>query len=58
MEREPMSLDRSLKTGGKLSAKRSVLTRGERITKLKEEKKFDAKKTKPLGLAKTLVPKG
>ena len=53
-----MSLDRSLKTGGGLSAKRSVMTRGERISKLTEDKKFDAKKDKPLGLPKTLVPKG
>ena len=52
-----MSLDRSLKTGGGLSAKRSVMARGERIAKLTEDKKFDAKKNKPLGLPKTLVPK-
>lgn len=53
-----MSLDRSLKTGGKLSSKRSVMTRGERIAKMQEEKKFDTKKHRPLGLPKTLVPKG
>lgn len=53
-----MSLDRSLKTGGGLSAKRSVMTRGERIAKMKEDKKFDPKTGKPLGLPKTLVPKG
>jgi small basic protein (TIGR04137 family) len=52
-----MSLDRSLKTGGKLAAKRSVLTREERIAKMTEDKKFDAGKTRPLGLPKTLVPK-
>jgi small basic protein (TIGR04137 family) len=53
-----MSLDRSLKTSGNLAAKRSVLTRAERIGKLIEDKKFDAKNPRALGLAKTLVPKG
>ena len=53
-----MSLDRSLKSGGKLAAKRSVMTRQERIAKMTEDKKFDAKTGKPLGLPKTLVPKG
>ena len=53
-----MSLDRSLKTSGGLSAKRSVLTRSERIAKLVADKKFDAKKGKVLGLAKTLAGKG
>jgi small basic protein (TIGR04137 family) len=52
-----MSLDRSLKTGGKLAAKRSVLTREERIAKMTLDKKFDAGKSKPLGLPKTLIPK-
>lgn len=54
-----MSLDRSLKTGGGLSSKRSVMTRGERIAKMIEDKKFDPKdkKSKPLGLPKTLVSK-
>ena len=52
-----MSLDRSLKTSGKLGQKRSVLTRTERIAKLVEDKKFDPKKDKALGLAKTLVGK-
>jgi small basic protein (TIGR04137 family) len=53
-----MSLDRSLKTGGKLAAKRSVLKREERIANMVENKKFDAKTGKPLGLPKTLVAKG
>jgi len=56
-----MSLDRSLKTSGGISSKRSVMTRGERIAKMIEDKKFDPKdpkKAKPLGLPKTLVPKG
>lgn len=52
-----MSLDRSLKTGGKLSSKRSVLKRTERIAKLMADRKFDPSKDKVLGLAKTLVPK-
>ncbi len=53
-----MSLDRSLKTKGHLAAKRSVLTRAERITKLIEDKRLDPKNPRALGLAKTLVPKG
>lgn len=53
-----MSLDRSLKAGGKLASKRSVMTRGERIAKMTEDKKFDPKKDRPTGLPKTLVPKG
>jgi small basic protein (TIGR04137 family) len=53
-----MSLDRSLKTGGKLAAKRSVLKREERIAKMVEDKTFDMKTGKPTGLPKTLVGKG
>lgn len=52
-----MSLDRSLKTGGSLSSKRSVMKRSERIAKMIEDKKFDPKKDKALGLPKTLVAK-
>lgn len=52
-----MSLDRSLKTKGKLEGVRSVMTRAERIAKLTEDKKFDPKKSSPLGLPKTLLPK-
>jgi small basic protein (TIGR04137 family) len=52
-----MSLDRSLKTGGKLASKRSVLTREERIVKLTADKKFDLSKSRPLGLPKTLTGK-
>lgn len=52
-----MSLDRSLRTGGSLSSKRSVMTRGERIAKLTADKRFDPKKNKPLGLPKTLGTK-
>lgn len=48
-----MSLDRSLKAaGGSLSKHRNVLTRAERIDKLKERGKFDAGKSSPLGLIK------
>jgi small basic protein (TIGR04137 family) len=50
-----MSLDRSLKTSGHLTRKRSVLTRAERIEKLTERKKLDVKKDKVLGLPKTRV---
>jgi len=53
-----MSLDRSLKISTTGAGKRSVLTRQERIAKLTADKKFDAKKDKVLGLAKTLAGKG
>ncbi|MBS0188546.1 MAG: small basic protein [Planctomycetes bacterium] len=53
-----MSLDRSLKISTTGTGKRSVLSREERINKLVADKKFDAKKDKVLGLAKTLVGKG
>ncbi len=52
-----MSLDASLRISKNLAGKRSVLTRAERIAKLAGEKKFDPKKDKVLGLAKTLVGK-
>lgn len=48
-----MSLDSSLKTGGNLVAKRSVLKRHERLVLLKKNKGYD-EKTKPvIGLPKT-----
>jgi small basic protein (TIGR04137 family) len=53
-----MSLDRSLKVSTNLAGKRSVLTRPERIAKMLADKKFDPKKDKALGIAKTLVGKG
>ncbi|MFO0833008.1 MAG: small basic protein [Phycisphaerales bacterium] len=53
-----MSLDRSLKVTANLAGKRSVLTRTERIAKMQADKKFDPKKDKVLGIAKTLVGKG
>ncbi len=52
-----MSLDRSLKISANMSGKRSVLTRAERIAKLQADKRFDEKKDKVLGLAKTLAGK-
>ncbi|MEO1535815.1 MAG: small basic protein [Planctomycetota bacterium] len=50
-----MSLSRSLKTSGGLTGKRSVMTRAERVEKLKDDKKFDPKSDTPLGLPKTHV---
>ncbi len=47
-----MSIDRSLKTGGDLSRHRNVLSRAERIERLKKTGKFDPQKTDPLGLPK------
>ena len=52
-----MSLDRSLKISANLSGKRSVLTRTERVAKLKIEKKWDDKKSTVLNIPKTLVGK-
>lgn len=51
-----MSLDRSLKSGSGLAQHRSVLTRAERITKMKNEGTFDAQGN-PLGLPKTISPR-
>ncbi|GJM18510.1 MAG: hypothetical protein DHS20C14_07230 [Phycisphaeraceae bacterium] len=53
-----MSLDRSLKTKGKLSGVRSVMTRPERIEALKAEKRLNEAKGKALGLPKTRVNEG
>ncbi len=50
-----MSLSRSLKTSGGLSGKRSVMTRAERVEKLKNDKKFNPKTDSPLRLPKTHV---
>jgi small basic protein (TIGR04137 family) len=52
-----MSLDPSLKTKAGLSGVRSVLTRAERIAKMKLDRKFDDKKNSPIGLPKTRVGK-
>jgi small basic protein (TIGR04137 family) len=51
-----MSLDRSLKISAKLTGKRSVMKRDERIAKMITDKKFDEKKG-ALGIPKTLVGK-
>ena len=48
-----MSLDRSLRTGGGLSQHRNVLTRAERIEKLKATTGYDPNKKPVLGLQKT-----
>jgi small basic protein (TIGR04137 family) len=53
-----MSLDRSLKVSANLSGKRSVLTRAERIEKMKTDKRWDDKKNTALNIPKTLVGKG
>ncbi len=50
-----MSLDPSLKTKGKLTGKRSVMTRQERIEKMLAEKKMTEDKKQALGLPKTRV---
>lgn len=48
-----MSLDRSLRTQGNLTQHRSVLTRAERIEKLKASTPYDPQKKPVLGLVKT-----
>ena len=48
-----MSLDPSLKTAGALKQHRNVLTRAERIAKLKDSKGYDASRRPALGLPKT-----
>lgn len=51
-----MSLDRSLKTGGSLMQHRSVLSRAERITKMKEKGTLNDEDS-PLGLPKMVSRK-
>jgi small basic protein (TIGR04137 family) len=46
-----MSLDRSLKSANSLIRHRNVLTRAERLDKLKEEERWDDNKS-PFGLPK------
>ncbi|HOA74554.1 MAG TPA: small basic protein [Phycisphaerae bacterium] len=46
-----MSIDRSLKTAGNLARHRNVLTRAERIVKLKDLERWDEGKS-PFGLPK------
>ncbi len=53
-----MSLDRSLKTGGGLVQHRSVLSRAERIAKMKEDGQFEeGSADTPLGLPKMISRK-
>jgi len=52
-----MSLDPSLRTKGTLSGVRSVLTRAERVARMKDDRKFDDKKNSPMSLPKTRVAK-
>lgn len=47
-----MSLDSSLKSGGSLARHRNVLTRAERVERLKSRGKFDMESGDPLGLPK------
>lgn len=50
-----MSIDRSLKTAGNLTTKRSVMKRDERLAALKDEKRHDGGDKGALGLPKTKV---
>lgn len=50
-----MSIDRSLRTGGSLSTKRSVFKRTERVEKMKTAAGTDFNKRPVLGLPKTRV---
>ncbi len=52
-----MSMDPSLKVKAGMAGVRSVYTRAERIAKMQADKKFDPKKSSPLGLPKTRVGK-
>ena len=47
-----MSLDNSLKQTNKLARHRNVLTRTEKIERLRKEGKFDMQKGDPLNLPK------
>jgi small basic protein (TIGR04137 family) len=51
-----MSIDKSLRRKNSLARARSVLTRGERILKLKEQEKWEEGRT-PFGLPKVRVQK-
>jgi small basic protein (TIGR04137 family) len=50
-----MTMDRTLKSHGRIGGRRSVLTRAERIRHLIEEDKFDPEADSPLGLPKVRV---
>ncbi len=47
-----MSIDQSLKVSGGLTRHRNVLTRAERIDRLKKADRFDPEQSDPLGLPK------
>ncbi len=47
-----MSMDRSLKTRSSLVRHRNVLSRAERIERLKDEDRFNTEKSRPVGLPK------
>ena len=51
-----MTMDRSLRTGGRLAGSRSVLTRAERIERLKESDRWKEGDS-PFGLDKVRVYK-
>ncbi len=50
-----MTMDRTLKSSGGLTGRRSVLTRAERIERMMEEGNFDPKDDSPYGLPKLRV---
>jgi len=50
-----MTMDRTLKTHGRLIRTRSVLTRAERIARLIEDGKFEPETDSPIGLPKLRV---
>jgi len=50
-----MSMDRTLKTHGRLTRSRSVLSRSERVARLIDEGKFDLETSSPYGLPKVRV---
>lgn len=47
-----MSIDRSLKVKGALERHRNVLSRAERVEKLKEEERWDDEESSVLGMPK------
>lgn len=51
-----MSIDRSLRSKSMLQRHRNVLTRAERVAKLKSQERFGENES-PLGLPKVLNPK-
>ena len=47
-----MSLDNSLRMSNQMARHRNVLTRAERVQRLRDKGQFDMKKDTPLGLPK------